>query len=424
MSSKLVRHLLDMGQILEPATGSWWHFDRYEIRGGYICSAAGAKLHKYQPWERYRAARRSSDRVAAPFEQLLNLGRELHEYYKGLARDGPRGLGGDPEFRDTGYLRELAKGRADPSREVVLIDWCNAHGLLGILPHETLEVWFPPVWGWPGREPGDDILRHITTNIAVYKGEELVEWISPDPEPWQSMEQLFPCQKHFTRRGGDWIQVRHLGNPTKSIELLEDYEGERRQGALVPPEIREHLWAFRPRWVGSNDHGLVDSQDESIGAWWKFFPTLSPEDPKAYPAPRPLTPRFWSIYAEPVNRFLRAIWELDRFLTKPDCNSTALTQYLAPLTPTIVQGNSGKFRMEYRCGSLLAAFAMMAVEDLTQRGQFHQCAAERCGRIFTSVRSDNEYCSDTCRWRQQKRRYRERAHLRDAKKKRNTRKGP
>ncbi|MDQ6671515.1 MAG: hypothetical protein M3069_12325, partial [Chloroflexota bacterium] len=33
--------------------GTWWHFDRYEIRGGVLRPAPGTARRPYDPWARY-----------------------------------------------------------------------------------------------------------------------------------------------------------------------------------------------------------------------------------------------------------------------------------------------------------------------------------------------------------------------------------
>src|SRR5437870_5214091 len=82
--------------------GRWWRYDRYELQGGSICPARGAKLREYNPWADYEAAARQSQ--AAPYHSLLSL----------LER-----------FDEAGLLK-----------------WCAEHGLIGVLPHRALMVTF------------------------------------------------------------------------------------------------------------------------------------------------------------------------------------------------------------------------------------------------------------------------------------------
>src|SRR5437773_6863634 len=85
------------------ALGCWWRYDRYELRGGSICPARGARLQRYDPWTDYEEARRSQ---ATPYLSLLTL----------LER-----------FTEAGVL-----------------EWCAGHGLLGVLPHRARMVTLAP----------------------------------------------------------------------------------------------------------------------------------------------------------------------------------------------------------------------------------------------------------------------------------------
>ncbi|MGI9147759.1 MAG: hypothetical protein ACR2IK_14605, partial [Chloroflexota bacterium] len=55
--------------------GTWWHFDRYEIRGGALRPAPGATLQSYDPWARYAQARSGwgNSGGKAPYELFLDL---------------------------------------------------------------------------------------------------------------------------------------------------------------------------------------------------------------------------------------------------------------------------------------------------------------------------------------------------------------
>ncbi len=54
--------------------------------------------------------------------------------------------------------------------------------------------------------------------------------------------------------------------------------------------------------------------------------------------------------------------------------------------------------------SLLAALAMMAMEDQSRGGRVLRCSV--CKSFFTSKSPKALYCSGPCRWRAQKRTYR------------------
>lgn len=54
--------------------------------------------------------------------------------------------------------------------------------------------------------------------------------------------------------------------------------------------------------------------------------------------------------------------------------------------------------------SLLASFALMLLHDLTGGRHIRRCDA--CGHVFAAAAYQKRYCSDTCRERLNKQRYR------------------
>lgn len=107
--------------------GTWWRFESYEVRDGLIRPASGARLIEYEPWHDYLQAleRRhpasGAKRIHAPaYESLVNLAIEI-----------------DVEHSDGAWHL------APPSDQARVLDWVNAHGLLGILPHVTEAVIMP-----------------------------------------------------------------------------------------------------------------------------------------------------------------------------------------------------------------------------------------------------------------------------------------
>lgn len=93
-----------------PIGSNWWKFDRYEVvEDTHIAPAEDAELIRYDPFE-------------------------AHE-----ERWGGRRLEGKPPY--------LKLAEVDPFEIDEILEWCTQHGLLGLLPHRTLAVYFWPVWG-------------------------------------------------------------------------------------------------------------------------------------------------------------------------------------------------------------------------------------------------------------------------------------
>src|ERR1700687_2656608 len=100
--------------------GNWWKFDRYELSGGMIRPARGAKLSRYDPWDdQDPAAPLQQDRVPA-YRSLLDIVNRLRYL------ESP-----SPQNRF---------GRLHPRSEEELLDWCSRYGLLGLLPHDAVSI--------------------------------------------------------------------------------------------------------------------------------------------------------------------------------------------------------------------------------------------------------------------------------------------
>jgi len=105
------------------ASGTWWRFTRYQIAGGSIVPAPGAKLELYSPWKLFMESKnRSAGRLSArsatdvarrqpPYQSLMNLVRGL-EYKPGQRRY--------PQCLTAESLEAITK-------------WCAAYGPLGVL---------------------------------------------------------------------------------------------------------------------------------------------------------------------------------------------------------------------------------------------------------------------------------------------------
>src|ERR1051325_4676587 len=87
------------------STGRWWRFMSYESVNGAIQPRSDADLLEYDPWEDYS----QEGHADAPYLSFTYLA-DLFESEDGIHTD---------------IVRET------------IIDWCNRHGLLGLLPHRT-----------------------------------------------------------------------------------------------------------------------------------------------------------------------------------------------------------------------------------------------------------------------------------------------
>jgi hypothetical protein len=153
--------------------------------------------------------------------------------------------------------------------------------------------------------------------------------------------------------------------------------------------------------------------------WARFFPESGPTG--KYPPP--FSPEFWHDYAEPVRDFLaagsrlyEAVQELQAILKSRaslpkkqelfhDKVHEVIHSLSAPVRPLVYLESRSSFGLGWACGSLLSAFAMMAILDLTAR-RLLTCNNESCSAFFVSKAAKARYCSVKCRHTVQMRRYR------------------
>lgn len=129
--------------------GGWWLFEEYELLPSgksptHVAPLRGSKLLPYDPFEAH------------------------DKYWGGRSR-----LDGQPP-----YL-ELANLDLDDPTEI--LGWCSRYGLLGILPHRTLEARFWPRWqplGW-----GDEPLPEGRLAPRQVRYERRVTWREYAPQP-------------------------------------------------------------------------------------------------------------------------------------------------------------------------------------------------------------------------------------------------
>lgn len=366
--------------------GTWWRFSRYQLKDGYIRPVKGAKLEEYDPWQAYReswefdpamdtlprwANRRKQD---SPYQSLLNLINTL-------------------SFKvGTGTNRFLLTTEGEKS----LLEWCAQNGLLGILPQRVQMVTLAPRW-----TNGDELYPPPPTN--VYR--TIIRYIRDNTE----------------RSTRGWAIGMDISNPTPDLSLWgqlvsEEYQPSTgmRPGVLLhsaelyyPHGIEKAKQSAQPIMASSMAGEISTSawKEEPLSLTWaRFFPDVPKEERETYMYPAPLTEHFWEIYAEHIEDFVTGALTLyegvvNRF--EEEINSL-----IAPVSMVIRESPEDTFSQEWVSPSLLASFAVMAAQDLTQHRRLQNC--ENCNKLFVTESYQARYCSDRCRRTSQKRRYRQR----------------
>ncbi len=359
-----------MAKPLNVAAGSWWRFSRYEVRDNYIRPAPGAKLEEYDPWEEYRASLNPRLDVPPPYLTLMSL------------LDG---------FK-VGSLMALLTDEflLEKESEALVLEWCKTYGLLGILPQAARKVELAAYWGRPGDELEDAAEPTLIPTLCDHSRDG-AQWVS---NIWQP-----PTRTHITdlkRRG------QPLSRAESQAEASPDPDWPIREPGVV--------WE---KWDDPMEPGLPKRKERLDEEWVSYFPTVQRRQAQTYPYPRPLSEDFWQLYAEPVPLFMTHALRLRTavlFLAEKMPHTIAggldiLQGLLTSISPTLELCKDGSLRQRWVAPSLLASFAMMALQDQIG-GDRSILECENCKRLFTSTNYQARYCTDKCRWTVQKRRYR------------------
>lgn len=350
---------------IQVGEGRWVRFDRYELSGGYLQPAGGAALERYDPWETYRASRITRRGGEAPYESLLGLLTRIH------ARPGTA----------------LMPFALAPESQHEVVSWCEGHGLLGVLIHQVRTVVLAPRWS-------------LLENDA-----------------W-GRHGVFPNQTRYFREPTAW-----RGNTEwrVSADSSESRDASWVDRPLDPEEAKE-AWAEPEVLIQNLEGGRVDR--EPLGATWcRFFPDVPKAGRTTYKYPLPRSEKFWRLYAEPIEEFLKAAVTLTDMLANlehikrlsdlPDENSARVARGLKvlqsltePVSPVLAPAADRTLEMRWVANSLIASFAMMALQDLSENRRVRRCAV--CTRLFSSAAYQAQYCSRRCRNTAQKRRHRAR----------------
>jgi len=352
--------------------GTWWHFDRYEIRNGVVRPCPGATLQAYDPWARYAEARSgwANSGGKAPYELLLDLVWSIR-LRPTATKDQPPQL--------------------EPERELALLAWCAEHGLLGLLPHEAEVAYLAPRWG--------PMPEFELAGIPLVETRLLYQW---GPNGWQV--------------GMDaWWQTK-----TPALE-----KAPKREGEPVPLNLRAEIWEAPSVLRRAIDDASWATLPIEL-AWGPFFPDIEAKHRRDHFYPPPLSDAFWEDYGEPLSSFLEAATLFSETLQNLDAEpgdddseheqqqvnyrrgraNRTFFSLLSGCHPALARNARGGRTRAFHSKSLLASLAMMAYLDLTSGKRVLLCDED--GRPFVSGAYQARYCSDRCRNRALKRAYRER----------------
>ena len=349
-----------MPEPYEISIGKWWRFTEYELRGGYIRPTSQAKLKSYDPWKEFYGTRSTGKQPVFPYETLIELLKKVR-----------------PVFGKDGSLSVA------PEDETFLLQWCCQHGLLGILPQQTLMVNLAPTWEYPLLGPRGP---------------------------------LFPSQHYYIRTNTGWKASYHQVTRRQLIQ-----SDPHQKGKVVPEKYR--LSPLQRPGVLIQEirtNKLKSSSFEE--AWVQFFPDVPRNEAEFYHYPLPLSDGFWRLYAEPIGTFLNMATVLKDAVTDLSCarplaeasekelvylrsGRDSLHALLGPASPALLPKQDGGFDHRWASTSLLASLAMMVFQDLTEQRRILAC--NTCKKIFVTEAWQRLYCSDRCRRTAQKRRYRE-----------------
>ena len=351
-----------MADPIELSIGTWSRFDRYVVHEGMIRPAFDARSQSYDPWPDHEMGRSTSGAKPPPYGALLDLIPSLEL----KPRPGP------------GPLLTLT-----PESETRATEWCAAHGPLGVLLQRVQTVTLAPRW-----HPSSEADHRL---VPV-------------------LQQLIRTNQGWIRTGREGKQVSYESNRGLSAVA----------GDLVDPESLPTRWP--DPGVLLQDLRQGDWKTEPLSqTWFRFFPDVPWEERETYNYPLPGTDAFWSIYAEPVYDFVEAATLLRAAIhglcgeegtiaaedqgTRQDAIDR-LNRLLGPIGPAAVLAADRHLRQQWGATSLLGAYALMALMDLT--GQRPPRICGNCGKLFMTKAYQGTYCSSTCRNTAQKRRYRQR----------------
>jgi hypothetical protein len=338
-----------MQKDLNLMTGRWWRWSHYEIRKGFIRRGTGARLEVYDPraiWLRTRPPAKSSNQQhpkETPYQSALRLLREL-EYRR------PRDV--KPEDMPKPSEFDVMFAPLTQESEAKLLEWVADYGLLGILPHCTLQV---------------------------------------------SLAQRRRAQVLYTRIGAGWnrVEIPIMGEehsrPPSAITLPL-------RGAGPQYEPLDVTWArFFPD-VPREQQQLFSYPQPLTDEFWETYAEPIPEFFSAMHALRELHETI-RVSQSKSNKAQKWQDVHDALTSRP----LAAEGLLRGLGPALDWSRGRQVQLRWVPSSLLAWLAAMMLEDLSY-GRALICPA--CRRPFVSRAYQAQYCSERCRWTVLKRKQR------------------
>jgi len=337
--------------------GNWNRWSRYDLMNGVVVPADGAELQEYDPWEAFRANVGKYRTVEQPYTALL----ELHRHLKNTESENVR-------------FSRRSRGPQNDADHLIL-EWCNRHGLLGLLPVLSNSIRLPAT-------------------------------ISSDEHGEPTLEKC-----HYFRDGGVWLERRFLREPLDAQAI----EAEARQ-----------LTDERPKpgltWFEWTSHTYEERALDHVRPFFSATPfsSLGKVRERIQP-PCPHFPGFWECYTEPVwefaywcEMFALAVdhmskWEaggtnVERTLEVVDSYWAldGLAQSVAPRFSFNPERNT--LDEERVSAGLLGSYALMFLWDRVERRRALRC--QNCHAYFVSDEARARYCTPRCRNTAQSRRYR------------------
>jgi hypothetical protein len=353
-------------------SGEWFRWSRYDLRDGIIIPARVEDPfgpQRYDPWHQYRANVGKYRTVEQPYIALLELQRQLEK----AEASGLRPVHADLHEVPT---EESVVGPQNEADELIL-NWCNDHGLLGLVSTLCNSICFAP-----------EVL----------------------PLPPHESTRVVKQEMHV-RIGGAWESVLDVDTVIETTSKRADAAARREAKQRTRPGV---TWFNRA---------------SSVYEWkplnWirRFFPFFSPQVVEnAFRPPCPNEEGFWADYGEPVSDFMlwcrlftRAVEHLSGWKGGPLDSDNDYMDIERPFRTLngLAQGAAPSFHLKIgrgaidesrRTAGLLSSYALMFLWDRMDERRSIRCG--NCGGYFVSNEKRAQYCRRACRNTAQSRRYR------------------
>gem|GEM_PF-2397098 len=336
------------------AESVWRRCSEYVIEQGIIRPAPGARVESYNPW---RADREAASEEERPYKVLLRLAQ--------------RSKTRRPEALGKRQSKLLAR-------------WLAANGLLGLLPHETLQYYSPPRW---------------------QKRSALLQ-------PAGGPTFYVPQQRCVRRCAEGWsVRTREVGPERPAASVVP--------GAPVEPELLYETAHPVETLYRSWPSGEI--KHEALAVRWRdYFPGSTASTSGADDYPDFTDEEFWLSYGEPLEAFLgwsrRLASSLALLVEEGDGEQQwgregammALAEINEAAFGTSLGGyprEDGSVGLGRAAPSLASCFALLILHDLAAGQQVMRCPI--CDGVFLSRAYQARFCSAACRYAHHKRQQRE-----------------